>query len=104
MKKITFDLNEKEYSNFDQMVREMQDYLLENEGKFVSVSPFDFGISKFAWCHVETKQMFSIKTRDIVKTDLFNVFQKYDGIVELTKFINDIERLKQADAVGNVKC
>ena len=97
-------MKEKQYTDFNVMFREMQDYLLENEGKFVSVSPFDFGISKFAWCHVETKQMFSIKTRDIVKTDLFNVFQKYDGIVELTKFINDIERLKQADAVGNVKC
>jgi len=103
MKEITLSLKEKQYSNFNQMVQEMQDYLLENEGKFVSVSPFDFGISKFAWCHVETKQMFSIKTRDIVKTDLFNVFQTYDGVVELTKFINDIEKLKQADAVGNVK-
>jgi len=104
MKEITLDLKQKEYSNFDQMIRDMQDYLLENEGRFISVSPFDFGISKFAWCHVETKQMFSIKTRDIVKTDLFNVFQKYDGVNELTKFINDIEKLKQADAVGNVKC
>ncbi len=102
MKEITLDLKEKEYSNFDQMVREMQYYLLDNEGRFISVSPFDFGVTKFAWCHVETKQIFSIKTKDIVKAD-FNVFQKYDGVVELTKFINDIERLKQADAVGNVK-
>lgn len=96
-------MKEKEYTDFNIMFREMQDFLLENEGTFISVLPFDFGIGRFSWYHMETKQMFSIKTRDIVKTDLFNVFQTYDGVNELTKFINDIERLKQADAIGNVK-
>lgn len=65
MKKITFDLNEKEYSNFNQIVQEeMQDYLLENEGKFVSVSPFDFGMH----------QIFLVSCGN--KTDFFQSKQK----------------------------
>lgn len=98
------ELKEKEYTDFNIMFREMQDCLLENEGTIISCQTVNFGITKQVWFHVETKQMFSIKTRDLIKTNLFNVLQTYDGVNELTKFINDIEKLKQADAVGNVKC
>ncbi len=82
----------------------MQDYLLENEGIIVNMSFIDFGFDKFSFVHKETGQIFSIKTKHLRDEKLYSTMLSKDGTDVLAQVINDIEKLKQADAIGNVKC
>lgn len=97
-------MKEKEYANFNIMLREMQDHLLENEGTIINIPFINFGFDKFSFIHKETKQIFSIKTKYLHDEKLYSAILSKDGIDALAQVINDIEKLKQADAVGNVKC
>ena len=97
-------MKEKEYTSFKIMFREIQDYLLENEGVVVALSPIQFGFNKFSVCHQQTGQLFSIKSKYLEDESLSDLFFSKNGVDEFVKFINDIESLKKADAIGNVKC
>lgn len=97
-------MKEKEYTDFNIMLQEMRYHLLENEGTIVNIPFINFGFDKFSFIHKETKQIFSIKTKHLHDEKLYNAILSKDGTDALVQVINDIESLKQADAVGNVKC
>jgi hypothetical protein len=95
---------EKEYTDFNVMFREMQNHLLENGGSLISSDPsFD---SKACWFHPETKTLFSIKTRNLQATcsGIFpHGFKDFATRSVVDEMINDIRKLEEADAIGNVK-
>ena len=97
-------MKEKEYTDFNVMFREMQDYLLENEGTIANIPFINFGFDKLSFIHKEIGQIFSIKTKYLRDEKLYSTMLSKDGTDALVQVINDIERLKQADAIGNVKC
>lgn len=53
--------NIKTYQDFNKMIRDMQDYLLENGGSFISADSVQ--TMNFGWYHADTNALFSIKVR-----------------------------------------
>lgn len=100
----------KSYTNFDKMVRDMRDFILENDGKFIESSSYTFEL-KLVYVHPLTGTQFEISLlnfkkflteADEIKCKLITeAFKTLEGRKAFLDMINNVSDLIEADAIGN---